>query len=85
MIVEDREGIEYGHAADCAKALAESGIPNAHQLVRDWVRRGKLESILEFDGRPVYRMSDVYEVELATRRNGKRGRKLTNGVVITHR
>lgn len=84
MIAADLEDQLYGHAKDCADVLTESGIPNAHDLLRDWIRRGKLHPVAHFEGRPVYRMADIYRVELATRRNGKRGRRLTSAPSITH-
>lgn len=81
-MVEDAAGLEYGHAADCGRRLAAAGVHNAEDLVRDWIRRGKISKVTDFDGRPVYRMADVFRVELATRRTGKRGRLLTKRVSI---
>jgi hypothetical protein len=74
----------YGHAKDCADELEMVGVTNAHALLRDWIRRKKLKAIAEFDGRPVYAMTDVFRVELATRRNGKRGRRLDKSRTISH-
>lgn len=84
MIAADLDDQLYGHAKDCADLLAQSGIPNAHMLIRNWIRRGKLLECGRYDGRPVYAMADVYRVELATRRNGKRGRRLTPVGSMTH-
>lgn len=83
MIAADLDDRVYGHAADCAELLAESPwIANPHDRIRDWIRRGKLHPRGEFDGRPVYAMADVYRVEKATRRHGKRGQLLTRVLSI---
>lgn len=72
MIVEGPDGIEYGHAADCARLLAEHGVPNAHDRVRDWIRRDLVKPVTSIDGRPVYSMADLRGVELRTRKRGRR-------------
>lgn len=73
-MVEGPDGVEYGHAADCARVLAEHGMTNAHDRVRDWIRRGLLKPTTTVDGRAVYSMHDVRTVEASTRENGRRGR-----------
>jgi len=84
MIATDANGQRYGHAKDCADELTNVGIPNAHDRIRDWIRRGKLTKTGDYDGRPVYAMADVFRVELATRKAGKRGRRLDNSRTIAH-
>lgn len=84
MIVEAPDGQLYGHATDLAHELADAGIPNAHDRLRDWIRRDLLHPVTEFDGRPVYALADVHRVELATRRNGKRGAKVDRILAIAH-
>lgn len=84
MIVTDIDGNPtYGHASDCARALNDAGIRGAQHLIWNWIRRGDLEKIGVYEGRPVYAMIDVYRVERATRRNGKRGRELTRMMGMT--
>lgn len=87
MIAEHEDGIEYGHAADCARRLANSytvnGADNANDLLRSWIRRRLIKKTGDFAGRPVYSMADIYRVELATRRNGKRGRTLTKAMSMS--
>ena len=84
MIVETAHGQIYGHASDLAAELSAAGIPNAHDRLRDWIRRGLVTARLEFDGRPVYALADVHRVELSTRRNGKRGQKVDKILEIAH-
>lgn len=71
-MIEGPDGVEYGYAADCGRALAESGVRNAADRVRDWIRRGLLEPAGALDGRSIYSMTDVQRVELATRKAGRR-------------
>lgn len=83
MISTTDEGIQYGYAADCARELEERGVTNAHTLIKNWIRRGQLVSVAADTARPVYAMADVLAVESATRRNGKRGRRLTLAMGMT--
>lgn len=84
MIVTDPDGNPtYGHATDCAAVLLNAGVRNADHLIKNWIRREQLTKIGDFESRPVYAMADVYRVELATRRNGKRGRRLTLAMGMT--
>lgn len=71
-MVEGPDGVEYGNAADCARVLAEHGMKNAHDRVRDWIRRDLLKPTATIDGRRIYSMHDVRTVELTTRVNGRR-------------
>ena len=84
MIVTDDNGqASYGHAIDCAHELEQRGVVNAEHLVYNWIRRRRLTKVGDFEGRPVYAMADVLRVESATRRNGKRGRRLTLAMAMT--
>lgn len=80
----DQDGEMFGHAKDCADELTKVGVPNAHALLRDWIRRDLVKPLGKFDGRPVYSMADVFRAESETRRNGKRNLRLDFRVLISH-
>lgn len=71
MIVE-YDGVEYGHATDIAERLTASGIANAAALIRTWTHRGLLTPVTYVGRRPLYRVADVYAVELRTRKTATR-------------
>jgi hypothetical protein len=83
VIATTDDGLQYGYATDCARELEERGVEGAHALVKNWIRRGQLVSVAADTTRPVYAMADVLAVESATRRNGKRGRRLTIAMAMT--
>lgn len=82
MIVEDHTTMQlYGHAPDLAEHLP---VPNAYDLIRDWIRRGLITPHRDpdgkevwWDGRPVYSFAAIAAVEKSTRQNGKKARRLT--------
>lgn len=78
----------YGHPKDLAEHLP---IPNAYDRIRDWIRRGLVKQYcdpngvpVEADGRPIYALADICAVELATRRNGEKARRLTRWANVAH-
>lgn len=75
-LIEGPDGIEYGTAAACGRGLEEHGVTNAHDRIRDWIRRGLLEPVHVLEGRKFYSMHDVRTVEAKTRENGRRRNRL---------
>jgi DNA-binding transcriptional MerR regulator len=76
VVVEDEDGCPiYADTAGAAKLLAHVGVTTAR--IRDWKRRGLITPAHVIQGRPIYRMADVWAAEKATRTRRTRPRCLT--------
>jgi hypothetical protein len=83
--VIELHGELYATATEAAAALREAGQDVSDARVRDWKRRGLITPAAHLDGRPHYRMRDVWRVERdlrerdnpATRGAGRRRARAT--------
>ena len=73
MIVDDDEGRPiYADTAGAAELLTDVGIAKAADRIRDWKRRGLLKPARQVGRTSVYRMADVWAVEMSTRQSSTR-------------